>query len=348
MTTADDRVRRAVDQHSALRESLFLKVLKALLGLWGGFHGWDDADLVSGHVARSTFLVESAMGQTRRLARSYGTSMLVQLDAAPKHPLPKLVELYPRSGSTTMDVHARPAEQYLWAISQGKTDAQALKIANARLRALVEMDVALAERDELEQMWAASPEVIGHRRIIHPERSVSGTCGLCVAAATRFYTHDELLPLHDRCKCTDAPIVKGNDPGLRLNKADLEEIYAEAGSTGAADLKRIRVTVKEHGELGPILVREGQNFRDVNEVNRDSATKKFNPYRKVTIEDQRKSWQAMRASSERSIQKLEAARDSGATTIDLTGGGKPTKVNDWAVAIKFHRDLIDRMNLKLR
>lgn len=347
MATTDQVVLRSVEQHAKLRQSLLLELLKALLGLWGGFKGWNDPDLVSGQAAQSANLVDVALSKSRRLARSYAMAMLRELDAAPAKPLPPPVDLYPRSGSTELDVYTRPAEQYLYAISQGKTDAQALKIATDRMQSLAEMDVAAAERDELETIWALSPKVIGHRRIIHPELSKSGTCGLCVVAASRLYSMDELMPLHNRCKCTDGPVVAGGDYPLRLNEADLKTIYEAAGSTGAADLKRIRVAIKEHGELGPILVREGQEFRDVATVNKGGA-KKFNAYSKPTIEQQRHSWEAMKASSERSIKKLEAARASGADGVDIAGTGTATKVKNWAAAIKYHRDLINRMAKNLR
>ncbi len=54
------------------------------------------------------------------------------------------------------------------------------------------------------------------------------------------------------------PLVAGADVGARLNREDLQRIYAAAGSTAAADLKRTRVQVNEHGELGPVLTVRGR------------------------------------------------------------------------------------------
>ena len=39
------------------------------------------------------------------------------------------------------------------------------------------------------------------------------------------------MPMHNRCKCTVAPIVGSNDPGLKLNSDDLMTIYKAAGKT---------------------------------------------------------------------------------------------------------------------
>lgn len=349
-TTEERRVARTlkvIEKHSTMSESVLLKLIAALFGLWSGFKHWDNPALVSGQAARSATIVDASLAQTRRLASSYTQTVLTDLDAAPKV-MPKVEDIYPRSGTTELDVYSRPAEVYLYAISQGKTDEEALKMALARVKALAAMDTAAAERDAMATILAESPKVIGYRRSIHPELSRTGTCGLCMVAATQFYTLEELMPLHNECKCKTVPVTKDADPGLKLNEFDLKEIYNAAGSTAAADLKRTRVAVKENGELGPILVRDGQNFRDVKQVNRTGSGKKFTPYERPTIAMQRKSWAAMRDSSKASIEKLQEARSKGEASVDLSGSGRKYVVKDWDAAIRFHKELIDRMNARLR
>lgn len=109
-------------------------------------------------------------------------------------------------------------------------------------------------------------EILGYRRLTHPERSETGVCGLCLAAADRIYTLAELLPIHGRCKCTVAPITSDYDPG-ESNLVDLERLYRAAGatvdkrqSTKGRDLKNVRYQVDEHGELGLVLSRAGDTF----------------------------------------------------------------------------------------
>ncbi|TPF92880.1 hypothetical protein BW14_06865 [Bifidobacterium sp. UTBIF-68] len=93
-----------------------------------------------------------------------------------------------------------------------------------------------------------------YRRIIHPELSKTGTCGLCVVAANNVYGTADLLPMHNLCKCTVMPITASHDPGLRLNREDLDRIYKKAGgTTNASGLKSVRVEVVNHSEIGPIL-----------------------------------------------------------------------------------------------
>ena len=105
---------------------------------------------------------------------------------------------------------------------------------------------------------ATGEKVIGWRRVIRPELSMHGTCGLCVVAATQWYAKKDLRAIHHLCKCITLPVTKTADPGLRWNAEDLrrnlDEIYGAAGgSTYGKDLKKLRVSVRDHGELGPIL-----------------------------------------------------------------------------------------------
>ncbi len=53
------------------------------------------------------------------------------------------------------------------------------------------------------------------------------------------------------------------DPGNSFNNLDLADLYALAGgSSDSYDLKKVRVSVNEHGEYGPVLGYTGQKFTD--------------------------------------------------------------------------------------
>lgn len=108
--------------------------------------------------------------------------------------------------------------------------------------------------------------VIGYRRIIHPEKSKGGVCGLCVAAADRWYTRKNLKPLHDRCKCDVLPITTESDPGFDLNSADLAAAYGAAHTTDGYALKQVRFKGSP-GELE--TVRERKRARGPAKARRD-------------------------------------------------------------------------------
>lgn len=179
------------------------------------------------------------------------------------------------------EVYGRVADTYRrQVVEEGKTPDEAKRKALIRVSIAAETDVTLAVR----QQWLASnkniPGVTGYRRILHPEDSLDGPCGLCVVAADRRYHTEDLAPIHLRCKCEVLPIIGELDPGIRLNADDLDAIYKAAGGTGgektvivagkrkhvSPTLKKVRVALAEHAELGPILVDATQHFRGPREV----------------------------------------------------------------------------------
>lgn len=166
---------------------------------------------------------------------------------------------------TTAAIFERPAETYRYVVSQGGTDAA--EQSNNRIDSLVDDNLMLAQRLAQQQVLSAAEKpptnldrpapkskIIGYRRVIHPELSRSGTCGMCIAASDRIYKVGELLPIHANCKCTIAAVTEDYDPADDLNAVDLNQLYKQAGGTSAAHLKRTRYKIDEHGELGPVLV----------------------------------------------------------------------------------------------
>jgi hypothetical protein len=258
----------ASDKHVTQRRSILEKLLRALFGLWADFDRWDDEDVVAGMAARSATLVNSAVAEVRRTQRSYLGSVLNGFGIDTSQ-LPSVIESYPRANTFTSQVYSRPVEQFIWARRNGGTLAESREAFEQRLREIAQADMLVAEREESQRVYAASPRVIGHRRIIHPEKSESGfSCGLCVVAATRIYSTSELQAIHGGCNCDSAPVTAESDPGLSLNENDLKEFYNAAGSTAAEDLINTRVRYVEHGELGPILVKQGDHFRTPEEAGR--------------------------------------------------------------------------------
>jgi hypothetical protein len=165
--------------------------------------------------------------------------------------------VYPRRNVTALDVYTRPAEQFRYARSTGEPDEAALDAALARIEDVVDLDLAATRR----QGFADAFEALGvkhYRRVIHPELSKGGTCGLCVAASTQVYRADDLLPIHAECKCDVAEVAPGSDAADLLNGIDLSKLYGDAGGNAAEDLKRTRYRIDDHGELGPVLVPERQ------------------------------------------------------------------------------------------
>ena len=146
-------------------------------------------------------------------------------------------------------------------------------VAEARILGLTEQDMAMSVRDTASNWLHNQNDVAGWRRVIHPElaRKTGMSCGLCIVASDRLYTREELLPLHGGCHCAVVPVYFGADMGSQLNQADLKRIYQAAGTSAASGLKRTRISVKDNGELGPVLVRAGDAFKSPEDVAKDRA-----------------------------------------------------------------------------
>lgn len=253
-----------LDQYAAQSEQLKERAAATLQGAWMGFAAWYDTAAVMALSREMAEVSMSAQQTMAGLAAEYVRQLLVVLDAPP--PTSRVPTPAVRNGADLRLVHSRPAEQFRRAIATGADPDDALDLASQRAANLARTDLSLVERD-VEHRQLEDAGVQRYRRVIRPELSESGSCGLCVVAADRIYRVRELMPIHPpHCKCKTMAIVGADDPGIRLNREDLERLYAAAGSTSGDDLKRIRVTVNEHGELGPILSRAGHDFRRQRDV----------------------------------------------------------------------------------
>lgn len=168
----------------------------------------------------------------------------------------------------TDEVFNRPWRKFRYDVSEGMEEPKALAIATDRAKMYISTNVALAEREAVHQIFGEAERrtsrrssggvFLGYRRVIHPEASTTGVCGLCLAASDRVYKSAELHPLHDNCKCETLPVSKHSDPGKDLNAQDLDRLYDLAGGNTARALSRVRYQVDEHGELGPVIIPSGK------------------------------------------------------------------------------------------
>lgn len=205
---------------------------------------------------------------------------------APEKPVPeepaKTVErTIPKDDAEATKVFERAAETYRYERSIGTEHDEANSKAEQRIATIVDnnlmLSARLAAQQTLVRVAQDDERIIGYRRIIHPELSKGGTCGLCVAAADRVYYVKELMPIHDRCHCTVSPVTSEHDPGFTLNYDDLQRLYEhskesapmetiynkegepigtrKALPTSAKALKKTRYQIVHHHELGPVLTR---------------------------------------------------------------------------------------------
>lgn len=247
-------VSRLLDAQAAAQARIEGQAVRVATAELQRFTGWYDESAVTAVAQRIGQRVMASQRSAAAVTDSYLSRVLTEMLGRPVAPTGPIRITGPlRHGVKDMaQVYARPAETYRYLRSIGYPDDPALSGAIDRLDAMVRMDVELAKREQTHEVLVARGDVTGYRRMIRPEMSKGGTCGLCVVASNQVYSTDELLPLHDRCWCEVLPITREHDPGAAMNDDDLNALYEAAGSTAAADLKRVRV--EDHGELGPRLV----------------------------------------------------------------------------------------------
>lgn len=248
--------------------------------IWTLFAGWflsrwyDTPAAMQPTIQQATDLVEHSRAIAGNLGIAYAAEVAAGVVGARIRPI-NLQLPAARRGADLRLVYSRPVEAFRREYSRTGDETSARAAARARLDQLVEMDLTLARRDGEHQGLGLSGdqagnlttttgdevEILGYRRIVHPELSLGGVCGLCLAASDRLYRVAELLPIHARCKCTIAPVTTEYDPA-EANEVDLEAIYAAAGGTTAGkELKKTRWTVNEHGEYGPVLSGADDTFQ---------------------------------------------------------------------------------------
>lgn len=250
-------------QRDRVRESVLASARKA-------FRGWRDfytPRQVARFIDALVRIIEPGQQRTASTTDAYLARVLADMRGRPVAPVGVRVDPAKlRGGTDHRDVLERVAAEYRRRVAEGLNDAAARQRAERRLEVIVTDDLALAEREATRQVYTKTPGVTGYRRVIHPERSRGGTCGLCAVASDQIYRTGTLLPLHGGCQCTTLPIIGAKDPGRSLNRDELDALYEQAGGTSMEKLKRTRVVVHEHGELGPVLRESGQHFKGPEEV----------------------------------------------------------------------------------
>ena len=259
-----DNLLKVVEAQGKQVARLSAGTIQMLLNFWRPFNRWTDYDMLMAYSARTATILGSGMANSIRGQRAYMRMVAREL----KIDMPSEQELNNSGLSILLDGNVsisprhinpldqwqRPAEQYRWNISQGEPVTVSLERALERVATMADTDMLLARREEMRNIFENIKQVTGYRRIIHPELSRSGTCGLCVVASQRKYKTKNLLPIHDSCNCDVLPITEDLDPGNLLNDDDLQKLYDAAGSNKAEDLLKTKVGYTTHGELGPILV----------------------------------------------------------------------------------------------
>lgn len=259
-----ERLRQLVVAHASTRQQVTAITIRQAQADVRGFTSWYDTAAITALAANLARRSSSSQQTVASLTDAYLARVLAILRGRPVTPAGTVtIPGTFRTGVTPGGVYGRLADLYRWEILRGLEDAESLL---ARLQdqaaVLTATNDDLAFREQVRHSFT-NARISGFRRVLHPELSRSGSCGLCIAASTRVYKADRLLPLHDRCHCGVLPILDDEDPADILNSQDLAALYAASGGqTSRESLKKVRIVEHDHGELGPVLRDRKDAFLD--------------------------------------------------------------------------------------
>jgi hypothetical protein len=281
-----------VAAQAAARAALTRQAVALVRQSAGSFTGWYDSDQITDWATKLSTRIEALQRALAQQTDAFLARTLTQLTGARVRPVGRVDVASLRRDITHAGAYGRAADVFRWQQSQfdhfaekvaqvdltGPIGITPLKLVDPvdaavdRVAAVADMDMQLADRAQSQKVlteYAERREISGYRRVIHPEVSRGGSCGLCIAASDRVYSIEDLRPIHGRCECTTLPIVNGVDPGSGLNNLDLGTLYGHAGgTTSGRALKRTRYRVDDHGELGPVLT--NGTFRTRKQADRDT------------------------------------------------------------------------------
>jgi hypothetical protein len=254
-------VQRALARHTAAREALEGRVTSIVTRLVAGFDGWYDRPAITAWTAEIVRAVEAAQYVTATTTDAYLSAVASEVIGQAVLPVGAVDPSELRSGVTHQGVYGRLADQWRYQESLGTAANVIAEGVASRAVSMVATDLQLAFTHQ-SRRFLTERGISGYRRVIRPELSKDrAVCGLCIAASDQIYKSGVLMPIHGNCNCDILPVKNGVDPGKAINRDDLDRIYAESGGTYADSLIETKFVIREHGEIGPVLTREGDAFR---------------------------------------------------------------------------------------
>ncbi len=143
-----------------------------------------------------------------------------------------------RNGTPLADVYQRPFGRVRRALAQGLPAIVASNQGLARVQALSATDLQLSQiRTAAGAMQGSG--VSTYRRVL----TSGNSCELCLLASAETYRSENLMSIHERCSCTVEP-----------DSEFASTAVGQRADTVTTDKRADRITTKEHGELGTLLV----------------------------------------------------------------------------------------------
>lgn len=219
----------------------------------------------------------------------------------------------------------RPFREVYKALAKGKSMTEAVSAGGARARILAQTDVQLARRQASLFARRDNDNIVGFIRVLTGAES----CGLCYVASTQRYNKRNLSPIHPGCDCGELPIYGDTDPGRVIDQYNLDRVHeafetrfgvADPGARnldigkfveykdGVRQADFTLVSVRDHGELGPVLTRRKENFTTLDDIRARQQARLERQVRDA-IGEVDLTEAGLRSSKRQILKRLEAARN---------------------------------------
>jgi hypothetical protein len=232
------------EAHIVLQARLRGLTQNAVTSVWASLPAYNHQN-VDEWLTKVLPIVTAAQRQSVHLTEAYLARALERQPVGVD--VEKLIGDHVRNGAKPEDVYVRPFITTWSELKAGKELAAAVHAGLARATSTAATDVQLAMRASLVSIGQADGEILGYRRV--PD---AGACSFCQTVAGQRYLIQQLMPIHNHCGC-------GVEPITAANRGDFSGKHEN-------DLSVVRdgvhAAVREHGELGPVLVDGTQHFTD--------------------------------------------------------------------------------------
>lgn len=256
MATVEQLADANMAQIRALTDRALLMVQQA----WWSVGDWHSPDAF---VARVLPIITGAQIQTAALTDAYLAALLTEAMGTAVSPLglsPEQVTNL-RQNTTLAEAYARPLRTVWFQQSKGVDFPEALRLGLERAQHMASLDIQLARTHASAVILQQTDGINRYQRVL------SGTenCDLCSVAAKHIYKTSSLMPIHTKCDCTVAPVIEGRPP--LANRINNERTFTspESETAGPGKLPPSKVAdevgVEDHGELGPVLVRNQKSYQ---------------------------------------------------------------------------------------
>ena len=245
---------------------------------------WRDED-----IQRYTEAIIPEMDNAKRIMANYTSSYYGKIGGLDGNKLKKLsvpatnlVTENLRNGTTAEMVWERPFKEMWTSLKKGNTFTDALNAGAARANSIARTEMQLAKREAGLYVRNGNSNIVGYLRTL----SGAENCGLCYLASTQRYSRGDLLPIHPGCDCGETPIFGNTDVGQVIDQETLNATHEAVAErfgkfdAGGREIDYRKITIHDHGELGPYLGVKGQKFTKVSKSKlgrKLEAPKKVNP-----------------------------------------------------------------------